>query len=80
MHEGRDYSDATADEIDREIKKLVNEAEARAKKTLQDNRATMDKLVAVLIEKETIEQEEIEKIMGVPQTKNTNGPGIEIVG
>jgi predicted XRE-type DNA-binding protein len=37
-------------------------------------------LVAALIEKETIEQEEIEKLMGVPQTKNTSGPGIEIVG
>jgi cell division protease FtsH len=80
MHEGRDYSDATADEIDREIKKLVNEAEARAKKILADNRVTVDRLVAALIEKETIEQEEIEKLMGVPQTKNTSGPGIEIVG
>lgn len=80
IHESRDYSDKTAELIDNEIRKIVEEAEDRAKKVLTDHRATMDKMVAVLIEKETIEQDAIEAIMGKPQKKLVTGPGIEITG
>ncbi len=80
MHEDRDYSEKTAEIIDNEVRRIVQEAMEVAKKTLTDNRATMDKMVAVLLEKETVEQEDIEKIMGVPQTKLHDHPGIEING
>ncbi len=77
--EDRDYSEKTAEAIDAEIKKILVEAEHRAKKTIEDNREKLEKLVAALMEKETLEQEEIEAIMGVPQNKGDR-PGIEISG
>ena len=51
-----------AEEIDREIKKLVDDAKETARKTIKDNHAYMQKIVAILLEKETIEKEEFEAI------------------
>ena len=79
IHEQRDYSEKTAEEIDKEIRNIIVQAEEVAKKTIEANRDKLEKMVAVLMEKETIEQEDIEQIMGVPQKKNVTGrPGIEI--
>lgn len=80
MHQDRDYSDKTAEVIDAEVRRIVQEALEVARKTLTDNRATMDKMVAVLLEKETIEQDDIEIIMGAPQKKLHDHPGVEITG
>ena len=77
--EERDYSDSTAEAIDQEIKNLMIEAETRARETLTANREKMEKMVAVLIQKETIEQDEIAAIVGMPP-KVSNAPGIEISG
>ncbi|HLD61044.1 MAG TPA: ATP-dependent zinc metalloprotease FtsH [Patescibacteria group bacterium] len=78
--EDRDYSEKTAEAIDAEIQKIIVEAERVAKKTIEENRDKLEKLVAALMEKETLEQEEIEAIMGVPQPSSKSGPGIEITG
>lgn len=77
--EEKDYSEKTSEQIDEEVKHLVVEAEKKAKDTIIKNREKLDKMVIVLLEKETIEQEELEAIMGVKQAKNEpNYPGIEI--
>ncbi len=44
----------TAGEIDKEVMKMLKEAYEEAKRLLSENRATMDKIAAFLIEKETI--------------------------
>ncbi len=82
IHEERDYSDKTAEAIDAEVGTLLVEAEKRAKQELMTHREKMEKMVAVLLEKETIEQEEIETIMGGPQKKdyNSDSEGIEVQG
>ncbi len=64
IHEQRDYSDKTAEEIDKEIIRLIEESKAKAKKIIDANKDKMDKMVAVLMEKETIEQDEIEELLG----------------
>jgi len=64
IHENRDYSDKTAEEIDKEIISLIEDAKQRAKKVIDENRDRMDKLVEVLLTKETIEQDEIKEILG----------------
>ncbi|MFA6547827.1 MAG: ATP-dependent zinc metalloprotease FtsH [Candidatus Magasanikbacteria bacterium] len=64
IHEQRDYSDKTAEEIDKEIKVLVENAEKRANTIVVANREKMDLLVQELMEKETIEQEDILRILG----------------
>lgn len=78
--EEKDYSEKTAEQIDMEVKRLVTDAERRARETVVSNREKLEKMVAVLMEKETIEQEEIEKVMGFPQGKlSPERPGVEII-
>ncbi|OGH87472.1 MAG: cell division protein FtsH [Candidatus Magasanikbacteria bacterium RIFOXYC2_FULL_42_28] len=64
IHEQVDYSDKTAEVIDSEVLRLVNEARERAEKLLTEKRPEMEKLVVVLMEKETVEQEEIVAVLG----------------
>jgi ATP-dependent metalloprotease FtsH len=58
------YSEKTAQLIDEEVKKLVDEAYARTKKLLLDNRDKLDKLANHLLEKEVIYKEDLEDIFG----------------
>ena len=64
IHENRDYSEKTAQEIDEEILRLVNEALVTANKVINENQGLVEKIVAELLEKETIEKETFDKIMG----------------
>ena len=50
--------------MDEEIKKLVNGALERAKIVLRKNKKKLDKLAKVLMEKETIGEEEFGILMG----------------
>lgn len=61
---GRNYSEETARVVDSEVKRLMDEALAVAKKVLTERREVLDAIAAVLIEKETIEREAFEKIVG----------------
>ncbi|OYW05756.1 MAG: cell division protein FtsH [Acidobacteria bacterium 37-71-11] len=55
----QDYSEATAVEIDGEIKRLVENAYGRAQQTLSENRPVLDKIAAALLEREVLEGEEV---------------------
>jgi len=55
----QDYSEATAVEIDSEIKRLVENAYGRAQQTLSENRPVLDKIAAALLEREVLEGEEV---------------------
>jgi cell division protease FtsH len=57
------YSEAAAQRIDREIKRLVNLAYDRATEILSKHRQILEELAAVLIEEETIGREEVERLM-----------------
>jgi cell division protease FtsH len=61
MHE-REYSEETAKRIDAEVKKLIDEAADRARAVIKTNRKLLDKLKDVLLEKETIEEDEVREI------------------
>jgi cell division protease FtsH len=71
ISEQRDYSERTALEIDREINKLIEEAYGTAMKVLKDNKPKLVALARRLIEQETIEGEELEKIF---QSLSIPGP------
>ncbi len=58
------YSEKTAELIDSEARKLVDEVTERTKKILTDNWAGLDKLAKLLIEKEVIMSDDIEAIFG----------------
>ncbi len=64
IHEQQDYSDKTAEAIDSEVSAIIGEAMNKAKKVLTENKDKLEAMVARLMEKETIEQDEIVEIMG----------------
>jgi cell division protease FtsH len=59
----KDYSEATAQEIDREVADLVNRAHQRAKDVLEARRATLEKVARILLDKEVLEGEELREIL-----------------
>ncbi|PIQ67862.1 cell division protein FtsH [Candidatus Uhrbacteria bacterium CG_4_9_14_3_um_filter_41_35] len=64
LHEKRDYSEDTAKLIDKEITAFVAEALKTATAIVHKHRDQIDKVVKVLLEKETIEKELFEEIVG----------------
>ncbi len=58
------YSEKTAETIDKEISKLVEDAYQRAKSILQEKKESLTKLANVLLEKEVIFSEDLEKVFG----------------
>jgi cell division protease FtsH len=59
----RDFSDTTAATIDSEVRKLVDEAYQRAKAVLVNNKHILDKLAEMLIEKETVDADELQELL-----------------
>ena len=59
----KNYSDTVALEIDKEIRKIMNDCYERAKSILVKNKELVDILAATLNEKETLTKEEIEEIV-----------------
>ncbi len=66
MHEERNYSEKTAQDIDAEVTHLIDEAFRRATDILTEKRLLLDTLAKTLLEKETIEKEEFDKLIGAP--------------
>ncbi len=58
------YSEATAQLIDTEIKKIVEQAYQRAKEILTENRDKLEELASILLKKEVIFREDLEAIFG----------------
>ncbi|MBI5023184.1 MAG: ATP-dependent zinc metalloprotease FtsH [Candidatus Magasanikbacteria bacterium] len=65
IHEKKNYSEKTAEMIDLEISRLLKEADDKALRILTERRPQMEALVKVLLEKETVEQEEFRKAVAV---------------
>ncbi|MEB3120850.1 MAG: ATP-dependent zinc metalloprotease FtsH3 [Snowella sp.] len=59
----RDFSDDTAATIDEEVRQLVDQAYQRAKEVLLNNRIILDKLAEMLVEKETVDSDELQEIL-----------------
>ncbi|MDO8573044.1 MAG: ATP-dependent zinc metalloprotease FtsH [bacterium] len=58
-----DYSESMSKEIDEEVSKIMNEAHRRAEKVLMEYRKALDDIAHELIEKETLERAEFEKLL-----------------
>ena len=66
MHEQREYSDETARVIDSEVHKFLMQADRRAIEVLTEHRDKLDALTKALVDKESLDQDEIAEIIGVP--------------
>ncbi|MBR3595024.1 ATP-dependent zinc metalloprotease FtsH [Candidatus Saccharibacteria bacterium] len=60
---GKPYSEKTAELIDEEIKHLSEEAATRAEAVLKANRKVLDSLAKALLDKETLEEKELEPLL-----------------
>ena len=69
IHEQRDYSEKIAEQIDKEISQFIEYAVLEAKGIIKKERETLEKVVLVLLEKETLEKEEFEAIVGKKKTE-----------
>ncbi len=58
-----DYSDQVAFEIDTEVRRMIDEAHDEALEILEQNRAKLDQIATALIERETIDKEEVETML-----------------
>ncbi|PMB40202.1 cell division protein FtsH, partial [Fischerella thermalis CCMEE 5319] len=58
-----EYSEAIAARIDAQVRAIVEECYENAKRIMRENRTLMDRLVDLLIEKETIDGEEFRQIV-----------------
>ena len=59
----KDYSEKTAEDIDKEIRKIVTDAYTNARQLLTENHDILDRLANSLLEKETLDSKEIDKLM-----------------
>jgi len=64
IREQKDYSEKIAEQIDKEISTFIDKAVIQAKGIIKTKRELLDKVVVTLLEKETLEKEELEEIVG----------------
>ena len=62
--EQRDYSERTAEEIDDEVRRIVEEAHERCRAVLRDRRGKLDEIAGVLMEVETLEGDDLLRLLG----------------
>ncbi|MES1024292.1 ATP-dependent zinc metalloprotease FtsH3 [Gloeocapsa sp. BRSZ] len=65
----RDFSEETAAAIDDEVRELVEVAYRRAKEVLVSNRHILDQLAQMLIDKETVDAEELQELLANSDVK-----------
>lgn len=64
IHEQRDYSEKTAELIDNEISQFITQATKQAEAIVNGHAEEMKLVAKTLVEKETLEREEFEKLVG----------------
>lgn len=70
MNTSKNYSEATAQKIDNEIKRFIDEAYAKATKILSENKDKLELIGQALMEYETLSGENIEDLMRDGDMKN----------
>jgi len=67
MQGGGEYSEATAQMIDKEINEIISTQYDKAVEIVRKNKDSLEKAVTVLLEKEKIDGKELKQIMGIPE-------------
>jgi cell division protease FtsH len=65
---GRPYAEETQRAIDQEVAKLLRDAETRATNLLRGNRSTLDRVIELLLDRETIDGGELAAITADAQS------------
>jgi cell division protease FtsH len=67
------FSEQTAALVDAEVQRIIGECHAEAKRLLREHRKALDGLVAALLEKETVSEEEVLRATGLPPAPQLQG-------
>jgi len=67
---GRDYSEATAQEIDDEVHRLVGEAHQRARDIINEKRSALEAVANALLEYETLDGQQVEELINTGKMSN----------
>ena len=59
----REVSEHTARQVDEEVKRILDEAHARARSVLEENRGLLDAIAEALLDRETLDGEEIQLLL-----------------
>jgi len=70
----RPFAEATQAEIDKEVARLLRQAEDRARELLGSHRSELDALVGLLLEMETVDGSEVYRLAGRPDRSDTTPP------
>jgi cell division protease FtsH len=79
ISEQRDYSEAVAEQIDKEVRRLVSESHEKAKQIILTYRDRLDAVAAKLLETETLSRDEFEAIFPPPVPKKSGTPVPQVV-
>jgi cell division protease FtsH len=79
ISEQRDYSEKIAEEIDSEVRRIIDHAHDLARKIITENRNKLDHLARTLMEIETLEGEALIALMDTPVDDSGNPIGVEPV-
>ncbi len=80
--EGSEQSSETSAAIDEEVKKIIEGSRKKAEEILKKHRAALDAIAAYLLDKETVEREDFEKLLianGITPKKKQDGDGVVVV-
>jgi cell division protease FtsH len=69
----KEYSEETAREIDQEVKRLIDSAYVKVREIISEKQDKLRTLAVVLLEKETIEGDEVRRLLGLPEKKGEEG-------
>jgi cell division protease FtsH len=72
--EQRDYSEAVAEEIDTQVRKIIGEAYDTARRVLTEHREELDTVANCLLEVETIDRKEFLRVLGEPPDEEEPKP------
>jgi cell division protease FtsH len=70
INRSRDYSEATAQEIDREVRRLVDEGYDRAKQLIMAHRDKIELIAQALLEYETLDGDQVKDIVSLGHMQN----------
>jgi cell division protease FtsH len=78
ISEQRDYSEEVASQIDGEIKDLMDRAESRSRNVLETYRDKLDEIANALIERETLDADELEAIIEAEEEFAETQPVVQV--
>jgi cell division protease FtsH len=75
----KDYSEETAQKIDKEVARIVMSSYEQARQILSEHREVLDRLAEALLDKEVLNAQELDAIIGLATTPADNAPAPESV-